>query len=447
MPFPPDRASARGSNEGLLVNERRGVEGVDNVWDQERILNERRRPRLRKPLRTAAFAFAARGTGQEGGLATFVSELAAGQCAQGHEAHVFVPASDTFTTYHQTEGVHYHPLPVCLEGSPLDQGRAFAVAAQKRLAELAPFDLIHLHEWRTGLSRWYGDRPAVLSLSTIEATRRGDTAPSDLSREIEAAERDAARTADCVLTPDWLRAKAEVELGLDAGSVRAFPMEGRMPNEWEAPLDYGQVKVSIGLGPLDRLLLFVGPLEHSAGVDVLLESLPVLLQRAGNLRVAFVGAGNMYGQLHHRAHQLGVAGVVRILGHVDGPQVTRLVRSAEALVLPSRYRVPFDDAVVDLARRAGRPVVTTRGGPAHLVRHEEDGIITYDNPGSMVWAVDRILGDPAHAERMGQNGRRQEGSAVMWSDVSKHYLELCGTISGADRDAVVNRLAASFCER
>ena len=70
-------------------------------------------------------------------------------------------------------------------------------------------------------------------------------------------------------------------------------------------------------------------------------------------------------------------------------------------MLPSRCRLPFDDAVVDLARKAARPVVTTHGGPAHLIRHEENGLITYDNPGSMVWALDRILSDPAHAERMG----------------------------------------------
>ncbi len=120
-----------------------------------------------------------------------------------------------------------------------------------------------------------------------------------------------------------------------------------------------------------------------------------------------------------------MAHAVRVLGHREGPQVTRLVRAAEALVLPSRCRVPFDDAVVDLARKAGRPVVTTHGGPAHLVRHEENGLLTYDNPGSMVWALDRILGDPAHAERMGRNGKRGDGSTQSWSDVTRHYLELC----------------------
>lgn len=94
-------------------------------------------------------------------------------------------------------------------------------------------------------------------------------------------------------------------------------------------------------------------------------------------------------------------------------------------MLPSRYRTPLDDAVVDLARRAARPVVTTHGGPAHLVRHEENGLITYDNPGSRVWAIDRILGDPGHADRMGRNGRRGEEASVVWSDVARRYLELC----------------------
>jgi hypothetical protein len=87
--------------------------------------------------------------------------------------------------------------------------------------------------------------------------------------------------------------------------------------------------------------------------------------------------------------------------------------------------MPFDDAVVDLARKAGRPVVTTHGGPAHLVCHEENGLITYDNPGSMVWALDRLLGDPVHTERMGRNGKRSEGAIRSWSDVARYYLELC----------------------
>jgi glycosyltransferase involved in cell wall biosynthesis len=425
VPFPPDAGSSRSSQAALLVKQAGHQEDVGNIWEQERILRERRQPRLRQSLRCAAFAYGARDLGHEGWLATFVSELAAGQCAQGHEAHVFVPATEQFQTYRQVAGVHYHPLDLPLNEAPLAQAETFADAAAKRLREFPAFDLLHHHEWMTGLGGWSGDRPTVLSLSSIEATRRNGTPPSELSRAIETAERAAAQAANTVLTPHWLRERAQAELGVDASRLHGFPMEGRLPNEWEVPQDHGNVKLGIGLGPFDRMILFIGPLEHAAGVDLLLEAMPVLLQRAGNLRVVFVGQGLLYGHLHHRAHQLGVAHAVRILGHLDGPPVNGLVRAAEALVLPSRYRVPQDDSVVDLARRGARPVVTTHGGPAHLVRHEETGIVTYDNPGSMVWAIDRILGDPAHAERMGNNGHRHESAGVVWADVARHYLELC----------------------
>ncbi|MBV9123524.1 MAG: glycosyltransferase family 4 protein, partial [Planctomycetes bacterium] len=327
----------------------------------------------------------------------------------------------------QVDGVHYHPLEVPAEGPLLDRAREFGRAAERRLQELGRFDLVHLHEWMAGMGSWFGSCPTILSLTSIEATRRNLAPADELSLAIAKAERELALEVDCVLTPDWLREKAVAEWGINGVKVHAFPMEGRLANEWEGPLDYGQVKREIGFGPLDRLLLFVGPLEHAAGVDLLVEAMPVLLRRAGNVRLALVGEGCLHGHLAHRAHELGVGHAVHLLGHVQGPRLTRLLRAAEVLVLPSRYRVPFDDAVVDLARRASRPVVTTHGGPAHLVRHEETGLVTYDNPGSMVWALDRILGDARHAEQMGRNGRRGGDSILSWSEVARHYLQLCAT--------------------
>ncbi len=424
VPYPPSGPSHRAGNTALLIDGHGRVEEIGNVWEQERILRERRQPRLRHPLRVAAFAFASLPSGQEGNLARFVTELAAGKASRGHEVHVFHPASPQLAACREVDGVHYHPLELEAGDSPLELARSFGRAAEARLRDLPPFDLVHLHEWMT----WLVPRtacPTVLSLGSVEATRRNGSEPTPLSLEVERAERAAAQAADCILTPDWLRDRAAFELDVEAGRVRAFPMEGRLPNEWERPLDFGRVKMDVGFGPLDRLMLYIGPLEHAAGVDLLIEALPVLLRRSGDLRVAFAGAGNMHGHLEHRARALGVAHAVRLLGHVEMPTLVPLLRSAEALVLPSRCRLPFDDAVVDLGRRAGRPVVTTHGGPTHLVRHEENGILTYDNPGSMVWALDRILSDPGHAQRMGHNGRRGDGGTVVWSEVAGHYLDLC----------------------
>ncbi len=423
--FARDSAYPRQDHAGLFVSPRGRIEPVGNVWEQERHLRKRLEARLRHPLRIAAFSFTSQALGHQGTLAQFVSELALGQHAAGHEVHMFVPACDALPTDGERNGVQYHALDVGSFPTPMEQAAAFRSAALERLYDFPPFDLIHLHEWMTGLAPRLGHQPAVLSLSSLESTRRNGAPETELSRTIAEVEREAAQAADCILTPDWLRDQAIEELEVDGARVLAFPMEGRIANEWECRLDFGQVKKSIGLGPLDRMLLYVGPLEHAAGVDLLVEALPTILNRCNNVRMVFAGAGPMDSALANRAHQLGVGGAIRVLGHVQSSMVTRLVRSAEALMLPSRYRVPFDDAVVDLARRAGRPVVTTHSGPAHLVRHEENGIVTYDNPGSIVWASDRILSNATHAQRMGQNGRRSEQGTVAWCDVARHYLELC----------------------
>jgi glycosyltransferase involved in cell wall biosynthesis len=424
VPFAPEAPSRQNGAAALLVTAPGRLEHINSVWDQEHELRERRKPCLRHPLRIATLAFAARALGQDGDLATFVGELSAGQRAAGHEIHVFVPGREALTQEKEIDGIRYHPLPVAGAG-PLDLARNFARAAGERLAVLPPFDLLHCHEWMTAVAPWVGHRPAVVSLGSIEAIRRNGTEPDELSLKIESVERNAARGARCVLVPHDLRDRAIRELGLDPSRVHGFPMTGRLPNEWECVIDQGQVKMNFGVGPLDRLVLFVGPLEHAAGVDLLVEALPVLLRRWGNLRLGFVGSGPMHSALERRANELGVGHAMRLLGHQTGTPLVNLVRCAEALALPSRYRIAMDDGVVELARLAGRPVVTTHGGPAHLIRHEETGLVTYDNPGSMVWALDRILGDPSHATRMGQNGRHGAAGAPQWAEVAQRYLEGC----------------------
>jgi glycogen(starch) synthase len=422
--FATDAVSHHSSQAALLVDDRMRKEEIGSLWEQGRVLAERARPKLRPKLRLASFSWEAPVLGQDGTLSRFVGGLARGQGEHGHEVHVFAPATYGFRSPRTVDGVTYHPLEVSYSGGPIDRALSFARAAEKGLQELPPFDLFHIHEWMAGLAPWIGTRPTVLSLSSLETTRRSGE-PSTLSLELQHIEREVAQSADCLLTPLWLRERAIEELGLADDRVHAFPMESRLPNEWELPLDLGQVKMSIGFGPLDQLVLFVGALEHATGPDILLEAVPTLLQRCPKLRVAFIGSGGMYSHLARRMHEMGLTHVVRLLGHMDGPPVSRLMRAAEVLALPSRYRVAGDEGVVDLARRAGRAVVTTHAGPAHLVRHEENGILTYDNPNSMVWALERLLRDGSHAEHLGRNGRRGDSGPVGWDEIARLYLELC----------------------
>ena len=165
--FPPAGPSSRGGRAALLVDGQGRIEEIANLWEQDRVLDERRRPRLRRPLRLTALALASLPSGQNGSAARFVSELAAGQAAQGHEVHVLVPASEALPADREEAGVHYHTIEVTADGSPLERARAFGAAAALRLRDLPPPDLVHLHDWMAALGP-RGEEPAILSLSSVE---------------------------------------------------------------------------------------------------------------------------------------------------------------------------------------------------------------------------------------------------------------------------------------
>ena len=88
--FGRDTWSPNRDPAALYVNERGRIEQVGNIREQENFLRERCRPKLRHPLRIAAFSLCCR---RQTGLAdSFLRELAFHESALGHEVHVFVPA-------------------------------------------------------------------------------------------------------------------------------------------------------------------------------------------------------------------------------------------------------------------------------------------------------------------------------------------------------------------
>jgi len=423
---PGEAPSARAGTDALFVDSNFNVESAGSVFDQGAFLEERNRPKMRGQLRIAHFSLEASAMGDGGLTATFVSELAAAQAAAGHDVHAYIPTRETLTSTAAKSGVIYHAMDVPTSADPLETAARFATAAQSVL-ETNNYDLLHCHEWMSAqFLNASVSQPTVLSLASLEETRLNGAPPTPLSTAITASENKSAAQAGLILVPDWLRPRAISEAGFDASKLAAFPLEGRVSSEWDEPLDEGKVKIEMGFGPLDRVLIYIGPLEHESGVDLLFDALPTLLHRTGNVRLALIGSGGLWDTLAARAWNSGASHAIKLLGDVRGDAVARYLRVSEALVLPSRGRVAFDEAVIEMARRAGKPVVTTHGGPAFRVKHEETGIITYDNPGSMVWALDRILGDANHAARMGLNGKTDAAPrTVSWPELARRYFNLC----------------------
>ncbi|MDD4540237.1 MAG: glycosyltransferase family 4 protein, partial [Lentisphaeria bacterium] len=148
-------------------------------------------------------------------------------------------------------------------------------------------------------------------------------------------------------------------------------------------------------------ILFIGQLIRGKGADMLLRLLPLLRQP---YRVEIVGDGKDRAMLVALAASLGVADRVEFSGWCLKPE--EKMATADLAVLPFRWQEPFGLVVAECAA-AGLPVAAfALGGVGESLIHGETGLLA--TPGDLAELAlhcDRLLGDAALRQQMGQRGR------------------------------------------
>jgi glycosyltransferase involved in cell wall biosynthesis len=142
--------------------------------------------------------------------------------------------------------------------------------------------------------------------------------------------------------------------------------------------------------------------------------------------------------LHHLAAQLGVSTVVRYDPvYRDQDSLSRLISSADVVVLPYDSREQVTSGVLIETVAAGIPVVATRFPHAVELLTKGPGLlVAHRNPAALAGAVRRILTEPGLAAHLA--GRSRRGTRTMlWPAVAARYDAL------AHRLLVLRRPAAA----
>lgn len=162
--------------------------------------------------------------------------------------------------------------------------------------------------------------------------------------------------------------------------------------------------------------LFVASLEPATsykGLDELLVALAAARHEGSEIGLDVVGDGRARAAYQDRAQQLGIADLVRFRGALFGDDLGNAYRSAQALVLPTR----FDSMPTVLleAMACGRPVIASPVGDIpELVRPGENGLLVDPASPADLLAAMRRLGDPALADRWGRAGRGDVAAKFNW---------------------------------
>jgi len=412
------------------------------------------------------------GTGDAGGLNTYVVGLARALAARGTQVDLLtratapdqppvVPVAAGVRVRHVPAGplreVEKEELPGLL-GSMVDH----LVAAG---APGGGYDVVHTHYWLSGLvgqhlaAAW--DAPLVHSMHTMALVKDLHRGPGQ-RREPQVrvtGERGVVAAADGLVASTGEEARELVELyGADPARVAVVP-PGVDLSAFSPPASEDGARaerLSLGLRPKDRVLLFAGRLQPLKGPDVLVRAAAELLARrpADPLVVVVVGgpSGSGAGQrarddLRALAADLGLVDrpdrhdVVRLVDPQPAPELARWYRAADVVAVPSRTE-SFGLVALE-AQACGTPVVATAtGGLRTAVADGRTGLLVEDaDPGRWADALGALLGDEPRRRALGA-AASAHAAGFSWAATAERTQELYARVrvarrgaSGADRPA------------
>jgi glycosyltransferase involved in cell wall biosynthesis len=159
-------------------------------------------------------------------------------------------------------------------------------------------------------------------------------------------------------------------------------------------------------------------MAYQKGPDLLAQAVPKVLSTCRNAKFVFVGDGNMKSGVERMTNGNSSC---RFLGYVREDELINLYNACDVVCVPSRNE-PFGIVVLE-AWSAGKPVVVTHsGGPDEFVWHDVNGLLVFQDPGSIAWGLGAVMRDWDHARWMGHNGRVAAESAFNWGKIGGDTL-------------------------
>jgi glycosyltransferase involved in cell wall biosynthesis len=200
------------------------------------------------------------------------------------------------------------------------------------------------------------------------------------------------------------RQDIETHLGVPAGRVEVIPV-GIDPAQFTPP-PAGQQRDP------DSILVITSADVALKGLVHLLEAL-AKLRTERPVRLTVVGTARPGGPAEAALDRLALHDAVRFTGPVPGPELIGLLQRAAVVAIPSLYEGFSLPAVEAMA--CATPLVTTDAGALPEVVGTEAGLrVRAGDVGELTAALQRVLDDPALAERLGRAGRRRVLENYTW---------------------------------
>jgi glycosyltransferase involved in cell wall biosynthesis len=140
----------------------------------------------------------------------------------------------------------------------------------------------------------------------------------------------------------------------------------------------------------DQVLISVGRLAPEKNWKTLLAAVAHALPKHPSLRLVLVGDGPSREELKNFAHELGIASRVEFTGTIPFEQIPNYLKAADLFGFASTSET--QGLVTMEALAASLPVIAVdASGTRDVIRNEQDGLLTEDDPVALGTAICRLL--------------------------------------------------------
>jgi glycosyltransferase involved in cell wall biosynthesis len=194
----------------------------------------------------------------------------------------------------------------------------------------------------------------------------------------------------------------------------------------------GRLRKEFGIKSGTFVIGSAGHLTRRKGYHVLVESLSLIKDILGDVRVFIFGNGEERISLQKQIVKRGLDDVVSLPGFKDN--LLDYMKDFDLFVLPSTEDEDLPYVILE-AMTLGKPVIGTRvAGIPEQIEHGETGLLVDpSDPKALAQAIRRILLDRGRSQGMGEAARRKYAADFRYEQIMNRYLELYDTPTNAKK--------------
>jgi glycosyltransferase involved in cell wall biosynthesis len=208
--------------------------------------------------------------------------------------------------------------------------------------------------------------------------------------------------ADAVLCPNDFTYRYVANLGVPPSKLCIVPH--RLPDHlFSFNFEKNEILRKNNINENSPMVLFIGRFERDKQVDVLIDTVPLILKKNPEVQFIFIGDGSLLSVLKERAQELGIEENLFFLGYQDTGTIKHCLAKCSVVWIPMSGFVVFEAAA------AAKPIVAFDvEWHSEFIKDGETGLLVEDrNIEECAQAVLKVLKDKNLASKLGKNAKAE----------------------------------------